>query len=82
MLLDCQDSQSNTENDLNHNTQHFCVLASKREIGFKYTQRGNKLNFWQPQVATWGYSHSTPSGLRVLRYLSEICHLAMGKRYS
>jgi hypothetical protein len=20
-------------------------------------------NFWQPQVATWGYSHSTPSGL-------------------
>ncbi len=31
-----------------------------------YTRRGHKLNFWQPQVATWGYSHSTPSGLCVL----------------
>jgi hypothetical protein len=25
--------------------------------------------FWQPQVATWGYSHSTPSGLCVLIFL-------------
>jgi len=33
-----------------------------------YTQRGNKFYFWQPQVATWGYSHSTPSGLCFLRF--------------
>jgi hypothetical protein len=24
--------------------------------------------FWQPQVATWGYSYSTPSGLCVLSF--------------
>jgi hypothetical protein len=28
----------------------------------------NFYRFWQPQVATWGYSHSTPTGLRVLSF--------------
>ncbi len=37
----------------------------------KQTILGTGINltfiFWQPQVATWGYSHSTPSGLCELK---------------
>jgi len=49
------------------------IVPQHREIaiGTLHSILGAGINltfiiFWQPQVATWGYSHSTPSGLCLL----------------
>ena len=56
--------------------QSLCTGVSKLTQGDRFLQSrrfilGTGINltfiFWQPQVATWGYSHSTPSGLCELK---------------